>query len=251
MWLIPLGLLVGDALLTWFALRVEQEPVAARSRPSSFSILSDDGKRSSGAAVVFLVFTDRYRRLGRYRKQVAALLSVRYGLAPGGLSLLLEDDDAFALLTQLLPRRTTCRPATPSPPTTTSDGRYLSPPGKVAVLASALVAGHRQGPRQMSCSVLLADLHRTGRRPRPAAQGSSESGRGAGITRWRRACPGRPGCRSPSDEPEEDDDLTGTIHALLGRGRRAPSGLPPHPPDVCTRPRRAGGPRRRQERVPA
>ena len=40
------------------------------------------------------------RRRERWRKQLAALLSVRYGLAPGGLALLAEDDEAFARYAQ-------------------------------------------------------------------------------------------------------------------------------------------------------
>ena len=40
------------------------------------------------------------RRRDRWRKQLAAIVSARYGLAPGGLAALLEDDDAFALLLQ-------------------------------------------------------------------------------------------------------------------------------------------------------
>src|SRR5205807_2657051 len=40
------------------------------------------------------------RRQYRWRKQLAALLSVHFGLAPGGLALLLEDDEQCVLYLQ-------------------------------------------------------------------------------------------------------------------------------------------------------
>ena len=45
-------------------------------------------------------FSGRQRRLLRWRKQLAALLSSRYGLGPGGVGLLLEDDARCVLYLQ-------------------------------------------------------------------------------------------------------------------------------------------------------
>jgi len=211
MWLTPLALLIGDALLTWFALRVVAlslwqliAAVAVFDFVSTAAIF--------GAAVVFLIFTDRHRRLGRYRKQVAALLSARYGLAPGGLSVLLEDDDAFALLAQ----RFLGEHHVPyTLPLYDRDGRYLfAAPGKVAVLASALLRAVGKG-RDNELFVLLADLLELDDALDPLLKAVRVA-----VSRHHQVVvvvPWPTGMRPPSDEPEEDDDLTGTVHALLGR----------------------------------
>src|SRR5205823_2964027 len=48
------------------------------------------------AFLLSLLVSGRWRRLARWRKRLAALLSVRHGLAPGGLQALLEDDDLYS-----------------------------------------------------------------------------------------------------------------------------------------------------------
>jgi uncharacterized protein (DUF58 family) len=95
------------------------------------------------------------RRRQTWRKRLAALLSVRYGLAPGGLAVLLEDDDAFSLLLQRflaehhVPHRV---------PLYGPDGRYLfAAAGKVPVLAAALRRAVGRG-RDNELFVLFADL---------------------------------------------------------------------------------------------
>ena len=50
------------------------------------------------AALIF--FWPRDVKLKRWRKRLAALLAVRYQLAPGGLALLLENDDHMAVYLQ-------------------------------------------------------------------------------------------------------------------------------------------------------
>jgi hypothetical protein len=95
------------------------------------------------------------RRLARWRKQLAALISVRHGLAPGGLSLLLEDDDAFALHLQ----RFLAEHQVPyTLPLYDPTGRYLfAAPAKVEVLSRALAhAVARSHDNELF--VLLADL---------------------------------------------------------------------------------------------
>jgi uncharacterized protein (DUF58 family) len=95
------------------------------------------------------------RRRDRWRKQLAAIVSARNGLAPGGLAALLEDDDAFVLLLQrfLSEHQVPYRLPLYDP-----DGRYLfAAPAKVTVLADALVRAVGRG-RDNELFVLLADL---------------------------------------------------------------------------------------------
>jgi uncharacterized protein (DUF58 family) len=91
----------------------------------------------------------------RWRKQLAALLSVHYGLAPGGLALLLEDDRECV---QYLQRFLAEHHVPYQLPLYDLEGRYLfAAPGKVAVLARALVHAVARG-RDNELFVLLADL---------------------------------------------------------------------------------------------
>jgi uncharacterized protein (DUF58 family) len=95
------------------------------------------------------------RRRDRWRKQLAAILASRYGPTPGGLALLMEDDDAFSLLLQqfLSEHQVPYRLPLYSP-----EGRYLfAAPEKVSVLADALVRAVGKG-RDNELFVLLADL---------------------------------------------------------------------------------------------
>ncbi|HTU20990.1 MAG TPA: DUF58 domain-containing protein, partial [Gemmataceae bacterium] len=95
------------------------------------------------------------RRRDRWRKQLAAIVSARYGLAPGGLAALLEDDDAFSLLLQ---RFLSEHQVPYSLPLYSPEGRYLfAAPAKVPVLADALVRAVGKG-RDNELFVLLADL---------------------------------------------------------------------------------------------
>src|SRR5207302_1238972 len=83
----------------------------------------------------FLYSGRRARQRGR--KRLAALLSVRYGIAPGGLALLLEDDDRFVALAQRFLNEHQVPYALPF---YDAQGRYLfASPGKLPVLARALL----------------------------------------------------------------------------------------------------------------
>jgi hypothetical protein len=97
----------------------------------------------------------RRRQQQRWRKRVAALLSVRYGLAPGGLAVLMEDDQRFSLLAQ----RFLAEHHVPYPlPYYDRRGRYLfTSAGKAEVLAGALLRAVGKG-RDNELFVLLADL---------------------------------------------------------------------------------------------
>jgi hypothetical protein len=99
--------------------------------------------------------SERLRRRDRWRKQLAALLSERHGLAPGGLAALLESDDAFALHLQ----RFLGEHRVPyTVPLYDGLGRYLfAAPGKIDVLASALLRAVGRG-RDNELFVLMIDL---------------------------------------------------------------------------------------------
>ncbi len=97
----------------------------------------------------------RQRRRRRWRKQLAALLAERYGLAPGGLGIFLEDDDRLIVYLQ----RFLAEHHVPYPlPLYDRHGRYLfASPGKVDVLAKALIRAVGRG-RDNELFVLLVDL---------------------------------------------------------------------------------------------
>jgi uncharacterized protein (DUF58 family) len=101
------------------------------------------------------VVAGKRRLRDRRRKQLAAVLSVHHGLAPGGVAALLEDDDAFSRLVQ----RFLGEHQVPyTLPLYSLGGRYLfAAPAKVAVLAQALLRAVGRG-RDNELFVLLADL---------------------------------------------------------------------------------------------
>lgn len=111
--------------------------------------------RAVAGALLSGPFTARERRLARWRKQLAALVSARYGLAPGGLALLLEDDEQCSLYLQ----RFLAEHQVPHAlPLYDAEGRYLfAAPDKVGVLARALLAAVGKG-HDNELFVLLADL---------------------------------------------------------------------------------------------
>jgi uncharacterized protein (DUF58 family) len=104
---------------------------------------------------VFPLFFPRRRRWEAWRKRLAALLSVRYGLAPGGLALLMQDDQRFIqCMQQFLAEHHVPYPL----PLYDRRGRYLfASPGKVEVLARALLHGVGKG-HDNELFVLLVDL---------------------------------------------------------------------------------------------
>ena len=101
-----------------------------------------------------LFFPKRRRRL-QWRKRLAALLSVKYGLAPGGLAMLLEDDERLGhYLQQFLSDHHVPYP----PPLYDQRGRYLfAAPAKINVLAAALLRAVSKS-HDNELFVLLVDL---------------------------------------------------------------------------------------------
>jgi uncharacterized protein (DUF58 family) len=96
-----------------------------------------------------------YHRYCRWRKQLAAILSVLHDVGPGGLALLLEDDVAMSHHVQrFLAEHQVTHPY----PLYDSDGRYhFRAPAKYGVLADALLAAVTRG-KDNELFVLLADL---------------------------------------------------------------------------------------------
>jgi uncharacterized protein (DUF58 family) len=101
------------------------------------------------------LFFSKRRQQMRWRKQLAAVLSVHYGLQPGGLARLLEDDDYFSRHVQ----RFLAEHHVPYDlPLYDRHGAYLfATPAKVRILADALVRAVGRG-RDNELFVLLADL---------------------------------------------------------------------------------------------
>jgi uncharacterized protein (DUF58 family) len=210
-WVVPPALLVGDGLMTWAAL--------AWFAPTLWQLflvlLVFDAAAAVAifaAVILFLIVTDRHRRLARYRKHIAALLSVRYGLAPGGLSALLEDDDAFALLTQ----RFLGEHHVPyTLPLYDRAGRYLfAAPKKIGMLASALLRAVGRG-RDNELFVLLVDLLELDDALEPLLKAVRVAvGRHHQVML---VVPWPSGMRPPSEEPEEEEEWTGRLPVVLGR----------------------------------
>ncbi len=97
----------------------------------------------------------RQRRLASWRKRLAAMLSVRHGLAPGGLEAMLEDEDLLALNMQ---RFLADHRVPYNLPLYDRDGRYLfAAPEKLPVLGRALIEAVGRG-RDNELFVLLADV---------------------------------------------------------------------------------------------
>jgi uncharacterized protein (DUF58 family) len=101
-----------------------------------------------------LFFPARRRRTA-WRKRLAALFSVRYGLGPGGLGLLLEDDERCS---RYLQRFLSDHQVPYDLPLYDREGAYtFAAPAKVKVLAESLVQAIGKG-RDNELYVLLADL---------------------------------------------------------------------------------------------
>jgi len=109
-------------------------------------------------ACVFLALLGhlfRGHQSARWRKRMAALLSVQYQLAPGGLAVLLEDDECFSLYLQ---RFLADHHVPYTLPLYDDSGKYLfAAPEKVEVLARGLLRAVGRG-RDNELFVLLADL---------------------------------------------------------------------------------------------
>jgi uncharacterized protein (DUF58 family) len=134
--------------------------VAAFFTPSTYFFWINIGTAIISLAALLvllgtLIASGRLRRQSRFRKPLAAIFSVKFGLGPGGLAALLEDDDQFGLYTQ---RFLADHQVPYTAPLYDRRGRYLfAAPEKAPVLATALTRAVGKG-RDNELFVLLADL---------------------------------------------------------------------------------------------
>jgi uncharacterized protein (DUF58 family) len=131
-----------------------QEPSIPRLLFYSFLFLLYGSVAFFYLLMLYVIF--RSQRIAyRMRKELAALFSVRFGMEPGGLGLLLEDDIQFCLAAQ----RFLAEHQVPYPYRLyDSQGHYLfASAGKVDVLAGALLRAVGRG-RDNELFVLMVDL---------------------------------------------------------------------------------------------
>jgi uncharacterized protein (DUF58 family) len=166
------------------------------------------------AALIF--FWPREPRLTRWRKRLAALLAARYRLAPGGLALLLDNDEQLAIYLQ----RFLAEHRVPyALPLYDELGRYrFASAEKTTVLATALLRAVGKG-HDNELFVLLADLLELGDRLTPLLRAVRVA-----LARHHQVivvCPWPPGVPSPSNEPERRETrLVGAgsdVRAVLER----------------------------------
>jgi uncharacterized protein (DUF58 family) len=161
--MIPLTVFLAVLLVVWNELHQWKYTRAFFSRPPSAGFFTAAGAFSLGYLLVVylflrclpLLFKPRQRRMIERRKEMSALLSVKHGLAPGGVALLMEDNDRFAQETQhfLGEHHIPCPLALYD-----EHGRYLfAAPGKIDVLTAALLRAVARG-HDNEMFVVLADL---------------------------------------------------------------------------------------------
>jgi uncharacterized protein (DUF58 family) len=164
------------------------------------------------AALIF--FWPRETKLVRWRKRLAALLSVRYGLVPGGLALLLENDEEMG---DYLQRFLADHHVPYALPLYDAKGRYrFASPEKVQFLATALLRSVGRG-HDNELFVLLADLLEVGDRLEPLLRAVrvalARHHQVIVICPWPRGLP-----PPPREEPALVRLASGTdVHALLDR----------------------------------
>jgi uncharacterized protein (DUF58 family) len=154
-WLLLVGAVLAGPVLVGLVIALDQLLQALGDTPwwLAPSLVVILGLFAAGLSQRFLFH--RRRVQVRRRKRLAALLSVRYGLAPGGLALLLEDD---AYCATYLQRFLNEHQVPHTLPFYDPRGRYLfASPAKVDVLAGALLRAVGKG-HDNELYVLLADL---------------------------------------------------------------------------------------------
>ncbi len=146
---LALGVAGSWALVTWLAPRLGVSDEVVLLIVLLLWVLMIPALRA------FPLFFPQRRKQEAWRKRVAALLAVRYGLGPGGLALLEADDQRFVACAQ----RFLAEHHVPYPlPLYDHRGGYLfASPGKVEVLAAALLRAVGKG-HDNELFVLLVDL---------------------------------------------------------------------------------------------
>lgn len=151
--LIPMGVFTLNVALFF----MDGIPATGRSLLAAFGLLGVPLIVAAAWAVfVFsFLFSWKQPKEFRLRKQMAALLSVRYGLYPGGLEALMQDDDQLSMHLQ----RFLAEHRVPyTLPLYDERGRYLAAmPQRAEILGRAIVDAAGRG-RDNELYVVLADL---------------------------------------------------------------------------------------------
>jgi uncharacterized protein (DUF58 family) len=156
-----------------------------------------------------------YRRHYRWRKRLAALMSLHYGLAPGGLALLMEDDKMCSRYLQ----RFLAEHHVPAPvPLHDGQGRYVFAGGaKIEALARALLRAVARG-HDNELYILLVDLLES-----DDQLGKLLAAVKVALARHHQVmvlCPWPPGLPSPLRRADgaDDDSLPAQLAQQLRRG---------------------------------
>jgi uncharacterized protein (DUF58 family) len=156
LWLYVVALIFPSVVvsLAHFAFMEQAVSLGARLVGFAFSL----------ALCALIFFWPRESKLVRMRKRLAAVVAARYRLAPGGLSVLLDDDEQMAIFVQ---RFLADHHVPYALPLYDENGRYrFASPQKVNVLAAALLNAVGRG-RDNELFVLFADLLEIGDRLTP------------------------------------------------------------------------------------
>jgi uncharacterized protein (DUF58 family) len=150
-----------------------------------------------------------YHRTYRWRKELSAILSVRYALGPGGLALLLEDDERCVhYLLRFLAEHQVAYPF----PLYDDDGRYLfAAPRKAKVLADAILKAVTHGKDNelfVLCIDLLESTEQLATLERAVCVAKARHHQVVVI------CPGPTGVDVPNAEPASAFDVQGALHQI-------------------------------------
>lgn len=150
------------------------------------------------------------RRLARWRKRLSALLAVQHDLGPGGLALLMEDNELFSFHVQQFLAE---HHVPYQPPLYDERGHYqFAAPEKIAVLAKALLHAVGKG-QDNELFVLLVDLLELSEHLEPLLAATRVA-----VARHHSVvvfCPWPHGVEQPQTAPTQEE---GKLATVLGSG---------------------------------
>jgi hypothetical protein len=198
--ILPMYLVATLALLGLFGFTILWT-LAEANAPGGAMLAVLIGMIVAAALLVFRLppwlFFSRKRRRLRWRKRLSAILSVHYNLAPGGLGMLLEDDERFGFYVQ---RFLADHHVPHVTPLCDRRGRYLfAAPEKIKTLSAALLRAVAKS-HDNELFVLLADLLELSDELQPLIQAVKVA-----LARHHRViviCPWPPGIPAPTTEAD-------------------------------------------------